>query len=280
VLAALRAGAHVVATTRFPCDAARRYGAEPDAAEWRDRLEIHALDLRYLLAAERFARSLAERHARLDLLVNNAAQTVRQPASAYEALLAGERAGVEALPPAAAPLVSRAVHHTAAATALPVPAGEARSWVLEVGEIPLVEAVEVMVINALAPLVLLDALLPLLERSPATHRFVVNVGAREGTFDAAKKGTHPHTNMAKAALNMLTRTSAESLAQRGILMNTVDPGWVSDQNPPERPSRDAFHAPLTPADAAARILDPVFRAIETGEALAGLHLKDFRPAPW
>ena len=62
----LRAGAHVAVTTRFPVDAASRYGKEPDFAVFRERLRIFGLDLRHTPSVELFTRFLSERLPRLD----------------------------------------------------------------------------------------------------------------------------------------------------------------------------------------------------------------------
>ncbi|BBX27452.1 hypothetical protein GCM10009632_38990 [Mycolicibacterium alvei] len=76
--------------------------------------------------------------------------------------------------------------------------------------------------------------------------------------------------MAKAALNMLTRTSAgEMLEQDGILMTAVDTGWITDERPHPtklRLAEEGFHAPLDLVDGAARVYDPIVRG-ELGEDL-------------
>src|SRR5262245_10053463 len=105
----LRAEAHVVATTRFPHDAARRYASEPDFAGWKDRLEVHGLDLRHSPSVEIFCSLLDERLGRLDLLVNNACQTVRRPPGFFQHLLAVEEQPLESLPADLQPIV--APHH-------------------------------------------------------------------------------------------------------------------------------------------------------------------------
>ena len=69
---------------------------------------------------------------------------------------------------------------------------------------------EVQLVNSVAPFVLNSRLKPLLMRSPFARRFIVNVSAMEGQFRRHKTVFHPHTNMAKAALNMMTRTSAKT----------------------------------------------------------------------
>jgi NAD(P)-dependent dehydrogenase (short-subunit alcohol dehydrogenase family) len=83
-----------------------------------------------------------------------------------------------------------------------------------------------MFVNAIAPFVLNSRLKPLME-TPANRpdRYIINVSAMEGKFYRYKMPNHPHTNMAKAALNMLTRTSSEDLANKSrIFMNSVDTG--------------------------------------------------------
>ncbi len=264
----LRAGAEVHVTTRFPCDAERRYAEEPDAAEWRPRLHVHGLDFRDL------RRLLEALHAfrtgpSFDILINNAAQTVWHPPAYYEALYAGEQ------PPSA-------THESAL---LPLVVGSlsrldrARDdgWVKSLGEVTPVDAVEVHVVNAVAPFLVCNLLVENLARSSFADRYVVNVTAVEGQFARDDKpARHPHTNMAKAALNMLTRTSALDLAARGIHMVSVDPGWMSSEGkhvgPDVRPALEA-------EDCAARVLHPVAVGL-AGAPLHGVLLKDFVEVPW
>jgi len=142
------------------------------------------------------------------------------------------------------------------------------SWLLKLGQVNTPETVEVFCINALTPFVLNGRLRPLLERSPHPDRYVINVSAMEGKFYRYKQPTHPHTNMAKAALNMMTRTSAEDYARAsGIYMNSVDTGWINDENPLPTAQRIAedhgFQTPIDEVDAAARILDPVVSGVRS-----------------
>ena len=95
----LRAGAHVIVTTRFPRDAAARYAREEDFADWKERLEIHGLDLRHSPSVEIFARFLTQTKPHLDILINNAAQTVRRPPAFYAHMLDVERKALVDLPP-------------------------------------------------------------------------------------------------------------------------------------------------------------------------------------
>ncbi len=157
------------------------------------------------------------------------------------------------------------------------------SWVQHVEEVDPVELLEVQLCNQTAPFILVGRLRAALAASPARRTYIVNVSAIEGQFHRGYKGPgHPHTNMAKAALNMLTRTSAHELLRDGILMTSVDTGWITDERP--HPTRmrladEGFHAPLDLVDGAARVYDPIVRG-EAGEDLHGVFLKDYEPAPW
>jgi NAD(P)-dependent dehydrogenase (short-subunit alcohol dehydrogenase family) len=332
----LRAGAHVVVTTRFPVDAARRYAKEPDFQELRGRLQIFGLDLRHTPSVELFARFLAECLPRLDYVVNNACQTVRRPAGFFGHLLEAEAAPLASLP---ADCRSLLVEHAELCSALRVPrdggaralavapagqgeglvhsaalsqrryldedygAGDPRfpaqrydedlqqidlreinSWRLRLHEVETPELLEVHLVNAIAPYILNARLKPLMVATAGRHKHVVNVSAMEGQFyRTTKTDKHPHTNMAKAALNMMTRTSAPDFVHDGIHMNAVDTGWVTDEDPAVRAARKAelgFSPPLDIIDGAARIVDPIFAGRLTGEHVWGQFLKDYKPAPW
>ena len=159
------------------------------------------------------------------------------------------------------------------------------SWRLPLDQVGTVELLEVQLVNAIAPFVLNARLKPLMLRTPTRDKHIVNVSAMEGQFYRRfKTDKHPHTNMAKAALNMMTRTSAVDYVRDGIHMNSVDTGWVTDEDPVEIAQRKieehGFRPPLDIVDGAARIVDPIFDGINTGKHVWGQFLKDYRPTAW
>jgi NAD(P)-dependent dehydrogenase (short-subunit alcohol dehydrogenase family) len=340
----LRAGCRVIATTRFPIDSALRFAREEDFPVWGNRLQVFGLDLRHTPSVELFC-SFFEQHVdRLDILINNAAQTVRRPPGFYKHLMVNESRDLRELPKGAQALLSQyrvcneqlltfAKSDLTTEKALPVtwtgkipgigirssaqlsqipysydnsisaeevfPVGQldadlqqvdlrkTNSWRLRLGEgeIPTTEMLEIQLVNAVAPFVLCNRLAPLMKRDITDQKHIVNVSAMEGKFLRWKKGDrHPHTNMAKAALNMLTHTSAEGLSKYGIYMNAVDTGWVTDEDPAElsklKQDLHDFQPPLDIVDGAARVCDPFFDGILTGKHWCGKFLKDYFPIDW
>jgi NAD(P)-dependent dehydrogenase (short-subunit alcohol dehydrogenase family) len=288
----LRAGCEVHATTRFPNDAARRYAREPDFDAFRARLHVYGLDLVHAPTVERFAAHLCDKLPHLDFLINNAAQTVRRPPAFYRHLVEAELAAL----PAPAAMV-RANDVLAARDDAHFPPGRldldeqqldlraVNSWRLTLAEVDAVELLEVHLVNAIAPFLLNARLKPLLAKRGTRDAHIVNVSAMEAQFARNKKtDKHPHTNMAKAALNMMTRTSAVDYVRDGIHMNSVDTGWVTDEDPLPHVARKQeehdFHPPLDAVDGAARVLDPIFTGFLTGQHPWGLFLKDYKPVPW
>jgi NAD(P)-dependent dehydrogenase (short-subunit alcohol dehydrogenase family) len=338
----LRAGARVIATTRFPVDSALRYSREHDFSQWSDRLHIYGLDLRHTPSVELFCNYFEQTYDRLDILINNAAQTVRRPPGFYAHLIQMENTGFDDLPASAQKLlrpyetckqriltlgksisadekalaiswegklpgvglrapaqlsqIPYAYDHTLDTREV-FPAGKLdadlqqvdlramNSWRLCLGQIPIAEMLELQLVNSIAPFVLCNKLTPMMQRDNTGQKHIVNVSAMEGKFLKYRKGDrHPHTNMAKAALNMLTHTASSGLAQYGIYMNAVDTGWVTDEDPAALAKRKQdqhdFHPPLDIVDGAARVCDPFFHGILTGDHWCGKFLKDYFPIDW
>ena len=316
----LRDGAHTTITTRFPTDAARRFTDMHDSSQWLHRLSIVGIDLRDPSQVVELAEAVAARGP-LDILINNAAQTVRRTPGAYAQLIAAESAPLPDGPHpelielgysvGAAPAAIGAHHGTHeltphALTALALTSGSAslervaeqtaidagglvpdldavNSWTRRVHEVDPVELLEVQLCNVIAPFVLVSRLRASMAAATARRKYVVNVSAMEGQFGRIYKGAgHPHTNMAKAAVNMLTRTSARDLYAEGILMTSVDTGWITDERPHPTKARlanEGFHAPLDLIDGAARVYDPIVRG-ELGEDLYDCFLKDYTKSAW
>uniref|UniRef100_K3X2E3 Oxidoreductase n=1 Tax=Globisporangium ultimum (strain ATCC 200006 / CBS 805.95 / DAOM BR144) TaxID=431595 RepID=K3X2E3_GLOUD len=348
----LRSGAMVIATTRFPKDAAYRFARERDFDAWKDKLQIYGMDFRDLGVIDKFMDHVATTFGSIDILINNATQTIRRPVHYYKHLIKSEVApipeelnGVEQIlrgnasllgigaaetdsapqaPTEGALIKARAASAIVAATDAATPSSvllsqvvvvpedqesedaahlfpegqvdnnnqqvdlrSSNSWVQKIDQIETMELVEVFAINTMAPFILNKRAIPLLAKSANKHKFIINVSAMEGKFYRAKTPHHPHTNMAKAAANMMTRTAAEDLAKRGIFMNSVDTGWINDENPREVAARIAtdhnFQTPLDEVDAAARVLDPIFMLHQEGHReppLFGQFLKDFNISEW
>ncbi|MFF8380548.1 SDR family NAD(P)-dependent oxidoreductase [Streptomyces sp. NPDC015661] len=325
----LRDGAHTTITTRFPKDAIRRFKAMEDSADWMHRLEVVGIDLRDPAQAVALADQMTEAGP-LDILINNATQTVRRLPSAYAALVEGETAPLPAGELPAHHVIgafnSGAVGELVGSSELPVGvrdleaqqvadlalvAGNAslarhldgtaidagglvpdvvdtNTWVQSIEQISPVELLETQLCNYTAPFILISKLRPVMaeaaKKAASGRAYVVNVSAMEGVFSRGYKGAgHPNTNAAKAAMNMVTRTSGQEMFETdGILMTSVDTGWITDERPHYdklRLAEAGFHAPLDLVDGAARVYDPVVRG-EAGEDLYGCFLKDYAPANW
>ena len=287
----LRDGCFVIVTTRFAVNGWKVFSEQPDFELWSQNLRILALDLQDLNAINAFLESVNTMVPHVDILINNAAQTLSRPAAFYKylhveasAVLEGPDAerikevctslDVSKVSEAGksleleTPIFDQKEESKAAAAqesdlAEPraklarsegqvCPTSEQRffplgrldeegqqvdlrhanSWTLGLQEVPLSELLQTLTVNSVAPFLLISRLTPLLQRSPSPRKFIVNVSAMEGQFGRVSKGCkHPHTNMAKAALNMLTRTSGLELQLDRIYMTAVDTGWCTDERP-------------------------------------------------
>ncbi|MDZ7968274.1 MAG: SDR family NAD(P)-dependent oxidoreductase [Nostoc sp. DedSLP03] len=325
----LRNGATVIATSRFPHDAAKRYATEPDFLEWQHRLQIYGLDLRHLHNVEQFTQHVCKFYPRLDIIINNAAQTVRHPPAFYRHLIEFESLPFGELPPAIQVLVSHNhevkvenpallgsteekqatfTENSALLSQIPLiiedsvdnsaffPLGgytddgqqldlrPFNSWLMKDDEVSILELLEVHIINAIAPFVINSRLKQLMSNFKETNKYIINVSSMEGRFnDVDKPWRHPHTNMAKAALNQMTRTCAKEYAKHRIFMNAVDPGWISFQHPYHQAKsmqERSVYPPFDINDAAARICDPIYLGINQGKTPFAKLFKDYREIDW
>ena len=285
----LRDGATVIITTRFPNDAKRRYEQISDYHIWKNRLYVFGLDLRNIPQVESFIATLYQRFDYLDIIINNAAQTIKRPLAFYQHLLEGEQKTY----------LLQAKEQEVALYEQYFPANQYdkdeqqidlrpdNSWVAKLNEVETMEMLEVQLVNVTAPFLLNSRLKSLMVKSPFKKRFIINVSAMEGQFYRKHKTIfHPHTNMAKAALNMMTRTSAADYAQDAIFMNSVDTGWITNENPHPKKERmrdqQHFVTPIDSIDGAARVYDPIAVAINEPDTkpLFGLFLKDYKKVSW
>ncbi|KAJ3242612.1 hypothetical protein HDU81_000057 [Chytriomyces hyalinus] len=375
----------VIITTRFPHDAARRFIAQPDSNSFKGRLKIYGADFRDLNMLRSLCAHIRETETRLDVLINNAAQTVRKPPAFYEHLVPGEGFGtlpsavtniidvfiaatqqnveghtfissshpssqdpkllagntpnhesnLTASSPSSLPVSllgspTMSIGVTSASTAMSqlsvlpedvLPALLRRelfppnqydqhgqqldlrptnSWVQDITQVHSMEMIECHAINTFAPWILITELKPLMDGTAAPSanvdtfaqmdqdnsnlwdRYIVNVSAMEGQFYRQKSTCHPHTNMAKAALNMMTRTSAKGFSETGIFMTCVDTGWVTNENPRQRESDEfqRMQPPLDEVDGAMRVLDPVFLGVKNEKRFWGVFLKNYSLTHW
>ncbi len=326
----LRSGASVITTTRFPHHAAQKYAQEIDFEVWRDRLQIYPLDLRDLARVEAFTHYIDLLYPHLDIIVNNAAQTIRRPPAYYRHLIELESQPIAKLESKIQSLIAspeasydRDRHNllnpttslvpiaptdlVASLSQIPMlpednvdpalfPIGKydrdgnqidlrsVNSWLLRDDEVSIVELLEVHVVNAIAPFVINSRLKAMMTKNQNIDKYIINVSSQEGRFDGVDKPwRHPHTNMAKAALNQMTRTCAKEYAKHWVFMNAVDPGWISFQHPhpiaTEMINRGT-EPPFTIIDAAARICDPIWTGLNTGNNQFGRLFKDYQIVDW
>ena len=342
-------GAKVLITSRFPKDALFKFQKEPDYEKWKNNLVVYPIDFRIFESTIKFVQFINDNFPHVDILINNAAQTIRRAASYYKYLLPIETKDLnkeddkkiikndfvnlqnqlkegESVPnPAKSKndiknalisLVDNKSKEYQEILPLSVIASQIRimeeksqphvtvmggdgqpydfskgknSWNFEFDEIPFQEFTEVQIINTWTPYYLCVKLKPLMMQSPFPDKYIVNVTSVEGIFNHFKRSSHVHTNMAKAALNMFTRTCGSYLKDIGIYMTCVDTGWVSPMNEMnsllDKDKKNSYenefvNVPLDELDGAMRVLHPIIEGIKNKNFLYGILLKDYVKSPW
>ncbi|MDO3426363.1 SDR family oxidoreductase [Chryseobacterium sp. APV1] len=295
----LRNGANLVLTTRFPALALETLQQEADYEEWKDRLWVYGLDLRNLKAIQEFIDFYQSKFQTLDILINNAAQTIKYPDQYYLPIIRRENEMLvefknnQQLIPNATPISAEVgkleyAENEETNVALtrfgqPVDNRDKTSWNSTLEEISMYELVEVNLINHIAPYFLIKELKPLMKASSFKEKFIVNVTSSEGIFSYNNKTMfHPHTNMTKAALNMMTLTSAKEFEKDQIYMAAVDVGWISTgakESLRKKQFEQGYIPPLDSVDGAARIMHPIVEGIN-GNYFSGVLLKNYKINEW
>ncbi len=342
-------GAKVLITSRFPKDALFKFQKDPDYEKWKNNLVVYPIDFRIFESTIKFVQFINDNFPHVDILINNAAQTIRRTASYYKYLLPIEtkdlnkeddkkiikndfvnlqnqlKEGEKEQNPAKSKneiknalisLMDNKSKEYQEILPLSVIASQIRimeeksqphvtvmggdgqpydfskgknSWNFEFDEIPFQEFTEVQIINTWTPYYLCVKLKPLMMQSPFPDKYIVNVTSVEGIFNHYKRSSHVHTNMAKAALNMFTRTCGSYLKDIGIYMTCVDTGWVSPMNEMnsllDKDKKNSYenefvNVPLDELDGAMRVLHPIIEGIKNKNYLFGILLKDYVKSPW
>lgn len=295
----LRSGANLVLTTRFPALAMELMQQETDYENWKDRLWIYGLDLRNLKAIQEFTDFYKFNFDTLDILINNAAQTIKYPDEYYLPVVRREKEklmdfkDLQNLIPNCTEISHEMTKLEYAQNEMtqvaltrfgqPVDNREKTSWNSTLEEVSMYELVEVNLINHIAPYFLIKELKPLMKNSSRKEKFIINVTSSEGIFSYENKTVyHPHTNMTKAALNMMTLTSAREFENDQIYMTAVDVGWISTgakESLRKKQFEQGYIPPLDSVDGAARILHPVIEGIN-GKCFSGVLLKNYKIHTW
>lgn len=294
----LRANANLIVTTRFPASALELFKKETDYELWKESLTVYGLDLRNLNAIHEFVSYYKQHFDNLDILINNAAQTIKYTDQYYSPLIQQEQQLLNASKETTRLIAnSTPVTNTKNLNAYtllkdveinrfgqPVDHREKNSWNSTLEDISMQELIEVNLINQIAPYFLIKELLPKLENSSFEKKYIINVTSSEGQFSYNNKTVfHPHTNMTKAALNMMTRTSAKQFEDLGIYMSAVDVGWVSTGATEELRKKQferRYVPPLDPVDGASRILHPILEAEKNNVIFSGVLLKNYIVENW
>lgn len=296
----LKNGATVCLTTRFPALALHQFQQEPEYQSWENRLFIYGLDLRSLQHIEQFIQFYQEKYKTLDILINNAAQTIYYPDDYYAPLIQLEKQKTYALLHThqqqwqsnqlplsehthILPMSTFSAPQPLSRFGQPIDQREKNSWNSSFGEIELQEILEVNLINHIAPYRLIQGLKSCMLSSNFQEKFIINITSSEGIFSYHNKtADHPHTNMTKAALNMMTRTTAQDFVKDQIYMCAVDVGWIStgvSELTRQKQFDRAMIPPLDSVDGASRILHPIIEGLK-GKYFIGVLIKDYEIHPW
>lgn len=298
VLKFLRSGANVILTTRFPALALEQLKLENDYQIWNERLTIYGLDLRNLIAVNEFIEFCHNTLESIDILINNAAQTIKYPPEYYNSLISRENnlllnSTNPNLQENKTPILFNQDYLLPTKYKDNVPTNrfgqpidnrEKNSWNSTLSEIKLEELLEVNLINHISPYQLISSLKKLMLKSKNKERFIINVTSTEGQFSYYNKTIfHPHTNMTKAALNMLTKTSSHEFIENSIYMTAVDVGWIStgvNETKREKQFDKLNIPPLDPLDGAMRIVHPIDEVLNGNKSLYGVLIKDYKIVNW
>ncbi|KAF7863823.1 hypothetical protein EAF04_006788 [Stromatinia cepivora] len=257
------------------------------AQTWTDSVkqERHAIQLESQLRLE-------DNHSNRLLLDTNYSPRVRGGVHSLNLLAFDtEQKRLNDMFPEEAGIIGRTENITSISTTVEEPKS---SWVQNLYEIPYEDVISAHSVNTFVPLILIRELLPLMG-SPRSHAttnnqpskplaHIINVSAREGIFEPTptnrhKNGYHVHTNLTKAALNMLTETEAAvAWRDRKVAMNSVDPGYLSAAKEviENRKKNGGWEGcPIGWEDGAARVLWSVAVGESGKGAVWGRFLKDF-----
>jgi len=291
VLRLLRDGANVIALTRFPYDALDRYKKEDDYEEFKDRLTIYGFDLMYVNKIDELLSFVQSKFDSLDIIVNNAAQTIRKAPSYYLEMKENEKNLKQIEEKVVNLIESTTIDEKENNNELIISNSKNElseyeespnynSWVAKIDEISVKEMLEVQLINVTAPFLLIGRLKEMMKKSPHLNKFIINVSSVEGKFLSDKKlARHVHTNMAKASLNMMTQSVSSEYKKDRIFIYSVDPGYVSNQFPTEYGVSKIFKPYLTFDDAASRICNPIYtyqNEEKIKKANVGTFLKNYK----
>ncbi|WP_353777025.1 SDR family NAD(P)-dependent oxidoreductase [Winogradskyella sp. 3972H.M.0a.05] len=294
----LRCNANVLVTTRFPASALSLFQQEDDYEQWCDNLTVYGLDLKHLKSVEDFITYYKSNYNTLDILINNAAQTIKYSDQYYQPIIEKEEQlllGYDNSQKLVANQTPVAQHVKALVSVndlelklnrfgQPIDLSSKNSWNSTLEDVSMYELVEVNLINQISPYFLIKELTPLMKASAFEEKFIINVTSSEGQFSYDNKTIfHPHTNMTKAALNMLTRTSAKEYEKHHIYMNAVDVGWVSTgaiESLRKKQYDRGYIPPLDPVDGASRVFQPILETLTQKHTFVGKLLKNYKIEDW